>query len=331
MQKSGIVLATIVSALILGSVLPAVYGQQSLPALSEVQIRSSLDGKSQPVRFWAPVSAKSRSTVLFVFVHSWSSDYKQDNSKWQREAVKRNWIFIHPNFRGANVSREACGSKFARQDILDAMDWACRVFKVDRSRIYLCGVSGGGHMSMLMAGHHPDRFSAVSAWVGISDLAAWYKFHLKDGKPQKYAQMILKSLGSPPGTSEAVDADYRDRSPLFHMKNVGDLPIDIFAGVNDGHTGSVPVTHSLLAFNEIAKAHGNDVVSEDEMQSLRKNRKLHQPTPTDNGRDPVLGRDLKLRRTSGNARVTIFDGGHESVPAAALEWLVRQRRATVAK
>ena len=167
-----------------------------LPSLTEVRVASTLDGESQPVLYWAPESAARQPTVLFVFLHSWSSDYRQDNSKWQREAVKRGWIYLHANFRGANRSPQACGSRFARRDILDAMDFATKKFNVDGSRIYLAGVSGGGHMAMLMAGHHPDRFSAVSAWVGISDLSEWYRFHVKDGKPQKYAQMILKSFNS---------------------------------------------------------------------------------------------------------------------------------------
>ena len=184
----------------------SVCGQ--LPALNEVDVVSTLDGESQPVLYWAPESATQQPTVLFVFLHSWSSDYKQDNSKWQREAVKRGWIYLHANFRGANRSPKACGSRFARRDILDAMKFANQKFNVDKSRVYLAGVSGGGHMAMLMAGHHPDRFSAVSAWVGISDLSDWYRFHVKDGKPQKYAQMILKSFGKPPGEDVATDAEY---------------------------------------------------------------------------------------------------------------------------
>lgn len=304
------------------------FGQADLPPLNEIKVRSSLDGTDQPVRYWAPDSATQESTVLFVFLHSWSSDYRQDNSKWLKEAVQRNWIFLHPNFRGANNSPQACGSKFARQDILDAMDFVMQRYRVDPTRVYLAGVSGGGHMSMLMAGHHPDRFSAVSAWVGISDLASWYRFHLRDGKPQKYAQMILQSLGSPPGTDEAVDADYRDRSPLFHIHNAATLPIDIFAGVNDGHTGSVPVHHSLHAFNRIAEAHRSPLIADSDIDALVKKRRLPAPRPGDSGIDPHLNRELRLRRTSGDARVTIFEGGHESVPAAALEWLVRQKRET---
>ena len=304
--------------------------ENDLPELTEVRVTSTLDADEQPVLYWAPDSAKrtrgaSKPTPLFVFLHSWSSDYKQNNSKWQREAVNRGWIYLHPNFRGANRSPKACGSKFARQDILDAMDWAQKTFNVDGDRIYLCGVSGGGHMSMLMAGHHPERFTAVSAWVGISDLSEWYRFHLKDGKPQKYAQMILKSFGAAPGTSEEVDADYRDRSPLFHIHNAKDVHIDIFAGVNDGHTGSVPVSHSLRAFNQIAKANNSPEVTEIELDELWSDRKLTQPTASDTATDETLGRQIHLRRRSKKARVTIFEGGHESIPEAALAGLLENR------
>ena len=34
------------------------------------------------------------------------------------------------------------------------------------------------------------------------------------------------------------------------------LPISIEAGIQDGHKGSVPVSHSLRAFNALAKANG---------------------------------------------------------------------------
>ncbi|MEZ6129890.1 MAG: prolyl oligopeptidase family serine peptidase [Planctomycetaceae bacterium] len=297
-----------------------------LPELKEVTIRSSLDGTDQPARYWAPGDAAERRTPLFVFLHSWSGDYKQNNSRWHQEAVDRNWIYLHPNFRGVNQTPQACGSKLARQDILDAIDFASQQFQVDRSRIYLAGVSGGGHMAMLMAGHHPDRFTAVSAWVGISDLARWYEFHSQNGKPDRYGQMIARSLNGVPGSSEAVDADYRDRSPLFHMHRVGKLPVDIAAGVNDGHTGSVPIWHSLAAFNRIAESHGSVPVSDVEIQQLSESLQLTSPLPTDLEVDSVLGRDIRLRRVSGKSRVTIFDGGHESIPAAAMKWLEQHRK-----
>lgn len=301
---------------------------QKLPALVETTVKSTLDGEKQAVLYWAPEAASQEKTPLLVFLHSWSGNYKQDNSKWQKETVERGWIFLHPDFRGPNNSPKACGSKFARQDILDAMSFAESQFRIDSTRVYLAGTSGGGHMAMLMAGHHPKRFSAVSAWVGISDLAEWYRFHTKDGKPARYAQMILKSLGRPPGEDSKRDADYRDRSPLFHLANVGELPIDLYAGVNDGHTGSVPIAHTLNAFNVIATAHGTRLISDAEMSQLWKSRKLSSPLGSDKHLDKELARGILLRRTSRSARATIFNGGHEGLPAPACHWLGRQRRET---
>jgi poly(3-hydroxybutyrate) depolymerase len=316
--------------LVLAAVLSlhSVRADELLPPLTEVAVTSTLDGESQPVLYWAPEVAATKPTVLFVFLHSWSSDHKQDNSKWQKQAVENGWIYLHPNFRGVNNSLKACGSRFARQDILDAIDFAQQKFNVDRTRVYLAGVSGGGHMSMLMAGHHPERFSAVSAWVGISELADWHAFHVKDGVPGKYAKMIQQSFGGVPGAGDAIDAEFRDRSPVYHLPRVGDLPVDIFAGVNDGHAGSVPVRHSIMGFNAIARAHQSALVSAAEMEQLWTQRKLSDPRPTDKEADAVLGRDIKLRRTSQSSRVTIFEGGHESIPEAAIEWLATKRRAT---
>jgi pimeloyl-ACP methyl ester carboxylesterase len=260
---------------------------------------------------------------MLVYLHSWSGDYRQRNDAWQRQAQQRGWIYLHPNFRGPNQSRQACGSKYARQDVLDAIDQMRRQFEVDPQRIYLAGSSGGGHMAMLMAGHHPDRFTAVSAWVGISDLAAWYRFHVKDGVPQRYAKMIVASLGGPP-TQPDLEPDYRDRSPIFHLQHARKLPLDIWAGVEDGHTGSVPITHSLNAFNVIAQANGDAPISAEEIKQLTTTKRLQQPRDSDRASDDSLDREIHLRRSSGSARVTIFAGGHEGLAVPACHWLSQQ-------
>ncbi len=286
-----------------------------LPTQTTLETVSELDGETQPILCWAPSEAKSQPTPLFVFLHSWSSDYTQDNTKWFMECVKHRWIWLHPNFRGINQSPKACGSKFARQDILDAIALARETWNVDSERIYMAGVSGGGHMSLLMAGHHPDSFSAVSSWVGPTDLAEWHRFHMKNGKPQKYAQMIEASLSGPPGESVERDADYKDRSPVFHLHQTRDLPVSIWAGIEDGHSGSVPVSHSLRAFNAIAKGRGTELISETTIQELVAKKPLSSAQPEPTKINETLGRKIHLRRTSGPSMVTIFDGGHEAFPS----------------
>lgn len=297
-----------------------------LPKQTTLETISKLDGEAQPILCWAPPEAESHPTPLFVFLHSWSSDYTQDNTKWLAECVKKRWIWLHPNFRGINQSAKACGSRFARQDILDAIDLARKTWNVDHERIYLAGVSGGGHMSLLMAGHHPDAFSAVSSWVGPTDLAEWHRFHMRKGKAQKYANMIEASLGGAPGESIERDADYKDRSPVFHLHQTSDLPVSIWAGIEDGHSGSVPISHSLRAFNAIAKGQGTELISETDIEELLNKKLLTSSSAEHSSLDTSLDRKVHLRRLSGPSVVTIFEGGHESIPAAAFEWLSRQKR-----
>jgi len=298
------------------------------PPLDETRILSTFDGEEQPVRYWIPDSAETQPTPVLISLHTWSSDYAQHRTAWYHEAYERGWIYLQPNFRGPNNHPKACGSPAARQDILDALDWAIDKCDVDMQRVYLVGVSGGGHMSLLMAARHPERFSAVSAWVGITNLAEWYRFHTPDGVPGNYAKMVAASCGGPPGASDEVDRQYHDRSSIHFLQAAVGLPLDICAGVKDGKTGSVPIHHSLRAFNVVAQAGGHPTISEATMDVLWDQERLPSPQPGDEVDDPTYERAILLRRTAGAARVTIFEGGHEALPPAACAWLAEQSRLT---
>lgn len=314
---------------VLASQAMAVRAEDPLPPLTEIKVTSSIDGTKQPSLLWVPEKATKQPTPVLVLLHTWSGDYRQKGSlEYQKQAVKRGWILLLPNFRGPNKRPEACGSKRARTDIIDALDYVLANYRVDSQRVYLAGVSGGGHMTLLMAGYYPDRFSAVSGWVGISDLAEWYRFHSRTGQPLGYAKDVLACVGGKPGDSEKIDAEYRARSPIHHLQNVGDLHVDIAAGVTDGKTGSVPIHHSLRAFNRIAAARKSETISEAEMEQLWSDGKLAKPRESDQVTDQSYGRDILLRRHAGDSRVTIFQGGHEGLPEGCCAWLSQQRRTT---
>jgi poly(3-hydroxybutyrate) depolymerase len=199
------------------------------------------------------------------------------------------------------------GSELAQQDILDAVAWVRERYSVDERRIFLTGRSGGGHMTMLMVGRFPGLWAAAVAWVGISDLAAWHETH-KDGR---YGGMIRQSVGGAPGDSDAIDAELRARSPITHLANAADVAIEIAAGRHDGHTGSVPIRHSLNAFNVIARAAGGDTITSSEIEQMsRSDGHLESPRASDRVSDASFGKEIFLRRHAGRARVTIFEGGH---------------------
>ncbi len=68
-----------------------------------------------------------------------------------------------------------------------------KTLAIDPQRIYLVGVSGGGHMALLMAGRAPEVWAGVSAWCGISDLAAWHRQTKAAGL--SYWQSLEKACG----------------------------------------------------------------------------------------------------------------------------------------
>jgi len=266
--------------------------------------------------FYAPSTRKP--VPLVVALHTWSGNYKQKNHKSiERWCVKKGWAYIHPNFRGPNKRPEATGSDLVVADIASAVEHAKRTAQIDSSAIYLVGTSGGGYAALLMAGRHPEIWTGVSAWVPISDLKAWYHECEKAGR--KYFKDIAASCGGAPGDSPEVDAQYVKRSPLTYLKNAKGLTLHINAGIHDGHKGSVPVSHSLLAFNEVAE--NKDRISEDDIRFFVQKAKVP-PNLKSNISDPSYGKKRPLfRRKSGNATVTIFKGGHELVASAAIAWI----------
>ena len=292
------------------------------PTPITLDVPSSVDDPRQPC-LCAP-SPEEGKRPLLVLLHPWSHGYDTfDSTAWREEAAARGWHVVVPHYRGPNNRPEACASPKARQDVLDAVAYICGHHAVDRTRVYLAGESGGGHMAMVMAAHAPRMWAAVSAWCGISDLTAWYRESLAANR--KYYKDIEAVVGGAPGSSSEVDAQLRYRSPVHHLANAKDLPLDISTGIHDGHTGSVPVHHTIDAFNVIAAARGEPTVSEEEIRLLAEEK----PLATSEEQDATYDRLVHLRRYAGRSRVTIFEGGHEGLAAAGCAWLAGHQKARI--
>lgn len=291
----------------------------------EVTIPSSLDGAPQAAILDVPAGTDPK--PLLVHLHSWSSDYRTSShfAELREACARKGWVFLSPDFRGPNQRPEACASDLAVQDVLDAVLYAFRRAAVDPARVYLTGGSGGGHMSLVLAHRAPDLWAAVSAFVPITDLAEWVRFTKEKGL--RYAAMIEACAGGPPGAWQP-DAELRRRSPLFHLAAARGVPIDIQAGIRDGHTGSVPVSHSLLAFNALADANGLPERKLDEEAIRFVTREARIPPHLAAEREDEPGRQHRVlfRRAAGPARVTLFDGGHDTDFGAALRFLEAHRK-----
>ena len=291
-------------------------------SVESVRIKSTADGVIQNALFYNPKA--NHPVPLLVALHTWSSGWENThNVPLAKGCIERGWAFIHPDFRGPNKRPEACGSDLAVSDVIDAVNWVKENIKVDSKRIYLAGVSGGGHMALQMAGRAPQIWAGVSSWVPITDCAAWHRECVKSGR--RYFKDLEKSCGGKPGDNSAVDVQYRKRSPLTWLGNASEVPLDINAGITDGHTGSVPISHSLKAFNLLAQP--QDKIKDKEIDHFTEKSKVPESLFSADS-DPSYGeKNQPLWRAKSNlVRITIFNGGHQMIPSAIFHWLSLQKK-----
>ena len=202
----------------------------------ELWIRSTLDGSMQPSLFYA---ASQPGRPLLVGLHTWSADRFNQIKNMLPFAQEQDFNLLLPEFRGPNLVKnpqreDACASPLAKQDIRDAIDYVIANHEVDAQNVFLLGLSGGGHMALMMAGTCPEIFKAIGAYVPITDLTKWAEQNPKYGVH--------------------VHACCRDReeellrSPMHYVDTIAKANLKIFHGKYDS---VVPVTQSIELFQAI--------------------------------------------------------------------------------
>lgn len=290
------------------------------PGARPVTITSSADGAAQRAFFHGPGADEPR--PLLVVLHSWSTDWRQNiGIPYAAFAEKNGWVFIHPDFRGPYRRPEAAASDLAAQDILDAVDYAKRHARVDESRIYLAGFSGGGMTALAMAGRTPELWAGVAAWAPIHDLSEWYHYNARRFPRRHYAGNIAAVCGGAPRPGTAALRECQRRSPsawLDRARRAG-VPVYIGCGLGDD---IVPPEHALRAYNQLADPGGR--VPEGALRRL-----LEAAAPLPSGSAQAFARAgarLRLERASGSAVLALYEGAHDIVYEPGLAWLRAQRR-----
>ena len=207
----------------------------------EIYVKSTLDATLQPSLFYKSASGQKR--PLLVGLHTWSFDRNNQIGNMLPFCEKYDFNLLLPEFRGPNLDSnphrtQACGSVLAKQDIADAIDYLIDRDLVDEENIFLLGLSGGGHMALMMAGMCPERFKAIGAFVPITDLTKWAE------ENANYRHHILACCGD--------GEEMRNRSPIAYADTIAKANLKIFHGKRDP---VVPVTHSLSLFDAIMDKH----------------------------------------------------------------------------
>ena len=114
---------------------------------------------------------------LVVMLHGCGQDAKAFalSTRMNRIAARERFIVLYPEQdRMANV--QGCWNWFDTDSgraygevalILKAIDQACLLYPVDRTRVAVVGLSAGASMAALLTARHPERFRAVVMHSGI--------------------------------------------------------------------------------------------------------------------------------------------------------------------
>jgi acetyl esterase/lipase len=295
--------------------------ERSVPGVEDITITSTSDGAEQPALWVAPRNDRPR--PLLVVLHSWSTGYRQHAgipfAMWAQE---NGWAVIAPHFRGVNDNANAVGSDLAVQDVVDAIDFATAQEGVDPDRVYTVGFSGGGMMSLLIAGRHPEKVTAAAAWTPVYDLIEFYRYSRSAGR--SYADHIRRACGGDPTSSDAAREECLRRSPMNYLDAARDQGVPIFIGQGIADR-LLPPSQPARAFNQLADP--GHAFTDDEVSAIG------------GGGVPehLAGVDIEtyfsdgepqpvLARQSGQVWIVFFQAAHEMVYAPALRWFASDPR-----
>jgi hypothetical protein len=292
---------------------PSFYGSEIKSQWSdqfqEVLMKSTSDGTLQAGYFFG--STSSIAQPLVVSLHTWSGDYQQYDPLAEIVAYK-NWNYIHPDFRGANLSQESCLGEKVVSDIDDAIRFAFNNGNVDEENVIVIGQSGGGYVALGAYLRSSFTLKAVVAWNPISDLDSWYWESLV--RNPVYSKNILQC------TSKGVllNSDVAKwRSPItWEVPPERRGKLEIYAGINDGHVGPVPISHSMTFYNKIVDHYGykKKRISDERMNRLLVRTPLEKVFAKSIG-----GRKVYFEEDAGMISIVIFEGDHEMLSDYSVE------------
>jgi hypothetical protein len=293
------------SLLLAGSTAPVLVacGQ---PAVQVFETRSDIDQSIQHCT-WRPAKPGG---VLLVSLPTWGGSHAQPDPLLAICAAK-GWAYLRPNVRAPNRTPQACLSPWVINDLELACATADRLGGPFTRRV-LVGESGGGYAALGAYLHARIDIARFIVWNPISDLPDWLA--QAQARYPKIAQDILDCTSSTPvALNHRV---LRERSPLTQLPGSVDRSrstLEIYAGVHDGYSGSVPITHAMRFFDAL-QVRGQDRIPQATFHALA----TRDPAMMALARQPrgrIADRAVIWRTASGRVSLTIFEGGHEALAA----------------
>jgi poly(3-hydroxybutyrate) depolymerase len=140
-----------------------------VPGVAALARESELDGRPQRVLVHVPRSYQPGATErypLVVLLHG----YNGSPRSVMRAFLDTDSTAPHPAVNGFIVAPHAHGNTFYRgpgeREVMQALDWMLKDYRIDRERVSISGVSMGGTGTAHLALRYADRFAAAAPLCG---------------------------------------------------------------------------------------------------------------------------------------------------------------------
>ena len=231
---------------------PSTYADGITPyegqgTLTHVQIPSSYTGET-------PV-------CMVVALKDWAERRHKPIKDFGAAAEARGWLLVSPEMHGdypSNVigirtaggfytttdptidpyldpGHHPFGSRWAQQDVIDAVNYMLANFNVDRQCIYLYGAGLGAQTAMLTAAKWPHYFAAVIEEGGPFNLVNW-DYDMRPGNLTPNPTLQSQLFGELNGWHALKFCDFLYRSPEEFAQNLSQLPLRVVHATNDTAT-----------------------------------------------------------------------------------------------
>lgn len=241
-----------------------------------IKLKSPSDGCMIKIDIYAPSNKTATPIPLLLAPHpiTWTAeeDYhgglnglmRKYHSGYYGLAERYKIIIAMPH--GHHHKEELCSVAGPEQiDDMNALIDKLKEYEylVDSRRVYACGLSMGGHETLVLAGKYPDRITAAVAFNPIIDLAAWHDDLANSEIPEirEYgtADRIANEVG---GRPSEIPVAYLERNALTYAEGLSNVPTLIFWSDQDIIVTRQATHHSYALYKQVKKININSPIAE---------------------------------------------------------------------